>query len=104
MGYPMTWDRVINRNSLVGNYTKARCCGGGVVAGYQEEVAQHLRMISGDIRRLEQDSVDGDYATKRIAEKAGVDIETVQKVLKSFFEGAPNLPPHDDYTPVDPKA
>lgn len=94
MGYPMTYSRVLGRNLLDGNYTNVRQTG-TVVVCLDDNVASTLRMISGDLRRLEQDSVDGKYATQVIADYAGVDIETVQKVLEAFFYGAPELPPHD---------
>jgi hypothetical protein len=103
MGYPMTWDRVLMRNNLLGNYTHVRnntgiCDGPGWLS---DDAIQRLRMLSGDLRRLERDSVDGDYATKKIATAAGVDIETVKKVLIAFFTDAgyftlPTLPIHDE--------
>ena len=96
MGYPMTWDRVIHRNGLCGNYTRLRV---GNAVWPTDDTNRNLLMICGDIRRLEQDSVDGQYATQLIAERAGVDKETVVRVLRSFFNGAPELQPHDEVTP-----
>lgn len=98
MGYPMTWGRVLSRNLLTGNYT--RLYGWGAVpltneAAYPREVVSRLKMICGDLRRLEQDSIDGKYATEIVARRAGVDSETVIKVLTAFFKDAPKLPPHD---------
>lgn len=95
MGYPMSWGRVVDRNSLRGNYTKARDCGNTEITYLPDCCSSRLRMISGDLRRVEQDSVDGNYPTKEIADRAGVDIETVQKVLRAFFNAAPTIPPHD---------
>jgi hypothetical protein len=97
MGYPMTWGRLLSRNALLGNYTRIR--GYGYVLPTTEQTAR-LLTLAGDLRRLEQDSVDGKYATESIAHRAGVDVETVVRVLKAFFDEAPALPPHD---PVEMK-
>lgn len=128
MGYPMTYNRVLCRNSLGGNYTKVRqyiqpdgtwinteknADGSHVVhyantemmPGYTEATLNYdpRLMIAGDLRRLEKDSVEPGYRRTQIAKDAGVDEETVVKVLKAFFEDhetsyckLPNVPPHDD--------
>lgn len=93
MGYPMTWARLLDRNMLCGNYSRARSTGGGPISVQEDH---RVRMISGDLRRLEQDSVDGQFATAMIAARSGVDATIVGKVLAAFFHGAPPLAPHDD--------
>jgi hypothetical protein len=84
MGYPMTYQRVINRNHLRGDYAwfhKHRI---------EDQVACHEQcinpspLIAGDLRRLEQDSRDGQYG-KQIAEAAGVSPEVAVAVLTAFF-------------------
>jgi hypothetical protein len=94
MGYPMTWSRLLERNNLKGNYSR--------VAPYPVPpdsppgaCRDRLRMISGDLRRLERDSVDGDTASIWIAREAGVSLEDTLKVMKAFFSGAPKVEPHD---------
>lgn len=99
MGYPMSWGRLISRNNLMGNYSRPRPTtfhglkGEGGPVGLA--IDQHLKSIAGDMRRLEIDSMDGLYATREIAVRAGVAPELVLIVLKAFFEGAPGLRPHD---------
>ncbi len=95
MGYPMTYDRVINRNLLGGNYTSVRYTGTATpILGIEPGEDSRIRMISGDLRRLEQDSVSG-YRLDELAKLAGVEPHVVQRVLGVFFQGAPQLPPHD---------
>jgi len=108
MGYPMTYRRVINRNHLAeGGYDVAR---GGephrefrIVPDAQErlEVWQTLarsaydelnRMIDqrnfliGDLRRLEEDARDEQAIASYIAQRTGVDVDTVAAVLKEFID------------------
>jgi hypothetical protein len=75
MGYPMTYKRVVNRNNLAGDY-------------HTENGATPMQslvgLVSGDLRRLEQDSRDGQYG-KQIADAAGVSPEVAAAVLTAFF-------------------
>lgn len=74
MGYPMTYKRVVNRNNLVGDYTEK-----GITP-----MQCSVGLVSGDLRRLEQDSRDGYYG-KEIADTAGVSPEVAMAVLTAFF-------------------
>lgn len=69
MGYPMSYRRMVHRNSLVGGYDGS----GG-----------QLNQIGGDLRRLEQDQLDAkhisDYATL-----AGISEQQAETVLRAFF-------------------
>lgn len=110
MGYPMTYDRVLNRNGLCGNYTHVRSSGNGISEWDPEgriarsELYNCLRMISGDMRRLERDCMDdtADYSHhRRLCEYAGVDSTTLRRVLHAFFTDCgtmplPTRPPHDE--------
>lgn len=69
----MTYRRVVSRNSLTGNYSD------GIEPG-----AGALRMIAGDLRRLEIDSLD-DTQTLELSRVTGVAPEDVRKVLREFF-------------------
>ncbi len=71
-------------------------------AAYNNEMRDYMKMLAGDLRRLEQDSVDGKEATAWIAKCAGVDNETVIKVLSAFFLEAPPRPPHDEILRPEP--
>jgi len=103
MGYPMTYSRVLERNHLLGNYTRARDTWNSEMEpgsfDTTNTVMPRLRMLSGDLRRLEQDALQpGTWRTK-LAELAQVDEETLVRVLTAFFEDygkpLPKLPPHD---------
>jgi len=113
----MTYNRLLCRNSLGGNYTQVRQYiqpDGTWFSGEDNKLHyantemmpgrtdDRLQMISGDLRRLEQDSLQPGYRREQIAKDAGVDEETVVKVLNAFFENhegsyckLPNVPPHD---------
>ena len=104
MGYPMTYPRLLERNSLLGNYTRARDYWNSDIepgSYYGNNLGMSvLRMISGDLRRLEQDALQpGTYRTQ-LAKNAQVDEDTLVRVLTAFFEDygtpLPNLPPHDE--------
>lgn len=91
MGYPMTWHRLVSRNFLTGNYTE-------VPPTYMtttEQFEGRLRMINGDMRRMALDATqDGGWWPGKLAEQAGVDEDQCRRVLRAFFEGEPNVPPH----------
>jgi NAD-dependent DNA ligase len=78
MGYPMTYDRVINRNWLQGGYPHdARVV----------DRAENIRAaIAGDLRRLEADQRDERHL-KMYARGAGVTEAQAKKVLDMLFEG-----------------
>jgi hypothetical protein len=95
MGYPMTYGRLLALNHLAGNYTKVRMLHGGEL-GTSEPVASWLKMIAGDMRRLESDTRDGGVECQRIATEAGVDVMTVRRVLDALFRESPQIPPHDE--------
>ena len=107
MGYPMTFRRVLNRNGLTeGGYSVTptpRVSIPTPVRPWEEMDAStvamafgHLlteaeranswdRMLRGDLRRLEFDAVDENAICKHIAERTGIDTETVAAVLKEFI-------------------
>lgn len=71
MAYPMTYRRVVDRNSLHGNYDPEK----GVLA-----------LIAGDLRRLEIDQRD-DRQLEIYAKAASITKEQVLVVLDEFFYG-----------------
>jgi hypothetical protein len=75
MGYPMTWFRLVNRNSLHGDYDGCADC------------SASRGCIAGDMRRLEADSRD-DAHLRMYATLAGVTPEQAKVILDAFF-GAP---------------
>lgn len=107
MGYPMTWQRLINRNSLGdGDYTtpplawhrmKSVILDGyqndpvtlrSVLASYDGNVEHHnhrMAMFAGDLRRLEKDGRDERGICERIAHRTGFESDVVAAVLKEFF-------------------
>jgi DNA-binding NarL/FixJ family response regulator len=103
MGYPMTWQRVVNRNGLAdGSYdaVPAAWAPGNVEKNVHaqavssvlewrrerlEALAHKARMLAGDLRRLELDSVDEGATCKEIARRTGIDVDTVAAVLKEFM-------------------
>ena len=75
MGYPMTYQRMVGRNGLGGDYG---------------DVAHSLpasSVIAGDLRRLEHDQRDPLHL-ELYARKAGITSEQAKCVLDLFFEGA----------------
>lgn len=102
----MTYQRVVNRNRLrVGGYNDA---GDWEVSAnldhpgtlsvdefhrvqfsfVAEEMKRReggLRMLLGDLRRLEQDAVDEQATVLHIARRTGIDPEIVAAVLKEFM-------------------
>lgn len=112
MGYPLTWQRFINRNRLAeGGYGTVMT---GVNTRMHEEltadrfnedvvIADVLRdslhyvsdeivkmnsrwsMLLGDLRRLEYDAVDEQSICLSIAQRTRLDPEIVATVLKEFF-------------------
>lgn len=97
MGYPMTYDRVLNRNHLLGNYTHSWDANRVMIdAWFEKQTNDCIKMMSGDLRRLENDAVDGGWYTQQIAQESNTDIDTVQRVLRAFFKDAPRWPPHDE--------
>jgi hypothetical protein len=69
MGYPMTWQRFVNRNRLKeGDYD-------GTKDG----------SIAGDLRRLESDSLDSGEVCEAIAADTGLDKASIIAVLKKWF-------------------
>ena len=71
----MTYTRLVNRNGLKGDYSgdPDQNYGPGAKGG-----------IRGDMRRLEQDSVDVRHLTE-YAEAAGITTEQVRLVFARFF-------------------
>ncbi len=73
MGYPMDYQRVVNRNDLAGDY----------------DTSDDLRlrsMIRGDLRRLEIDQRDPHHLAC-YAEACGVTVAQAKAVLDAFFAG-----------------
>ena len=114
MGYPMTYSRVLSRNRLAGNYTQPRqyapqgwydceskvhheAGDDGPPFSPAGDYGDALRLLSGDLRRLERDATEPGWWRRELANRAGVDEETLVRVLTAFWDGA--LPPghsHDD--------
>jgi len=112
MGYPMTYRRILGRNRLgKGDYAVTPAtpyphvdfekdrCGFETWAAlerayrsnfkwqqeYRMGVENARSLLLGDLRRLEDDTVDEGAICKVVAEKAGVDPEVVAAVLKEWM-------------------
>lgn len=102
MSYPMTFKRFVNRNGMTGDYgtriSTVNLDQPGLLgqehflttmAPHWRDALLHIDMrwgcILGDLRRLEKDGQDEDAICKHIAERTGVDPETVAVVLKEFL-------------------
>lgn len=102
MGYPMTYRRVISRNSLPeGDYESIphslQTCvnvnpkdDGYADIGQvrRERLLQYegqFRSLCGDLRRLERDAVDEKAVCEGIAMRTGIDVDTIAAVLLEFF-------------------
>jgi len=81
MGYPMTYKRVVERNTLDGDYLPLD------LDRAPEDGACGL--IAGDLRRLETDQRD-DKHIAAYAALSGVDVQRVKAILDLFFEGFPS--------------
>lgn len=81
MGYPMSYRRVMSRNSLKGDYnTTAEECDKN---SHEENM---LALIRGDLRRLEQNTLDKEHL-KAYAKHAGCTVGQAKKILEAFFYG-----------------
>lgn len=112
MGYPMTVQRVLNRNALSkGGYghtpedlmpsqwaVSLNLDNPGLstmeelIASQWPRAVQRLRnyegqvrLLLGDLRRLEADTVDEKITCQAIAHKTGIDPEVIAIVLKEFL-------------------
>lgn len=105
MGYPMTYQRVIKRNYLAGDYsdniTRQKEFDELIAAllhiGWEKGntywkpdtlISTHSSRTAGDLRRLEKDQRDEDHLAL-YAKHAGITPEQAKKVLDLFFEGFP---------------
>lgn len=115
MGYPMTWQRFISRNGLKdGGYEHLpQKLEAGLSLPEKIEDWPHtdaisiddlkrslapslldtarryqraFRNLAGDLRRLESDTVDEKATCRYIADRTGVDADTVAIVLKEFMQ------------------
>lgn len=110
MGYPMTFQRVVNRNDVRGDYgtklltvtTNFDADPDDFQAGvdFTHVLRKHIQFLereidrangrwgslSGDLRRLERDAVDENEmgVAGHIARRTGIDREVVGVVLKEF--------------------
>lgn len=108
MGYPMTFRRVIDRNSLQdGDYDEppsrhairvptdaasattlsieeTKIHRHDHLANRCEEYEAAFRMIAGDLRRLERDTLD-ERGCELIAARVGTDADTVAAVLREWI-------------------
>src|SRR2546426_10077918 len=104
----MTYKRLINRNQLgIGGYTEDLPQGwmlGNVseadearnvevvlsLVKHRREtlvgLGHRMQMLLGDLRRLEQDTIDEGSTCKYIAYRTGIDAEVVAAVLKEFID------------------
>lgn len=116
MGYPMTWQRMLSRNRLQdGDYSTApgdwfnpgpvtiadkaffEANDQDPVEWYRkvvddwrkdrEMILGRVKMLAGDIRRLEADTVDENYQVERIHRLTGVDKDDIAAVLREFIQG-----------------
>lgn len=115
MGYPMTWQRLMNRHRLAfGDYDTDGEPGRVAYAvgvefpgneaflpevDYVEVLRKHSeeqrlelvrqamnwRSLLGDLRRLEKDAVDEGAICRYVAQETGVDADVVAAVLLSFM-------------------
>jgi len=76
MGYPMDYKRVVTRNMLTGDYADG---------DYLGELGR-LKLIAGDLRRLEKDQLD-EWHLKAYAEACNVSVDQARAVLEMFFSG-----------------
>lgn len=106
MGYPMTWQRIVNRNGLGdGGYDKTperhqarvQTVNIGPMEPDEFTKQQHypmsqrlaayetaFRLLVGDLRRLEADAQDEGLLCEQIARRTGLDADVVAAVLKEF--------------------
>lgn len=77
MGYPMTYQRVIMRNRLLGDYGHP---------GQEPPMRPELAMLIGDLRRLESDQRDAAHCSA-YAKIAGISPDQARSVLDAFFDG-----------------
>ena len=75
MGYPMTYDRVVNRGCLHGDYDSP-----------WDALPPSGPQIAGDLRRLEKDQRDDDHIA-RYAKVSGATPDQVRTILNHFFNG-----------------
>jgi len=112
MSYPMTWQRVVNRNRLQDGDYGSKMSGLNtkpwdrevlarfnddadrvdLLLGQRETVCREIDTLNnrwgallGDIRRLEQDVVDEQAIAKQIAHRLGIADDFVAAVLKEFM-------------------
>lgn len=108
MGYPMTFQRFVKRSQLErGDYSidldvpwTTYYWPRGYVKdafseelrrefdrqnGEREELGRKLKLLTGDLRRLEKDATDENAVCKYIAFRTGIDVEIVAAVLKEFI-------------------
>lgn len=102
MGYPMTWQRIVNRNGLADgdygkapdrwalncNMTKDPSLAAGMADHWRQELERKDRQImtfAGDLRRLENDVRDEGIVCQRIAHRIQIEPDVVAAVLKEFF-------------------
>jgi hypothetical protein len=114
MGYPMTYSRILDRNGLKdGDYDtpperwflNAPATAWSIMENRssKEEILAHgkhleeiykehckrvqgrITMLTGDLRRLEKDTLDEGTTVQTIAAQTGVDTDTVAAVLRAFI-------------------
>jgi len=107
VGYPMTWQRFIQRNGLVaGDYgdpperlranvnlkdhplTSQEEFDRTMAPFYRERIEDYQSWAGnmvGDLRRLVMDSLDEGEVCRIVGERSGIDRDVVAGVLKEFF-------------------
>lgn len=100
MGYPMTYQRVLNRSRIADGDYSTPPSGWRVIntdasasalqmADYWrkglEGAEAQFKSLCGDLRRLERDAIDEGAICKVISDRTGIDAETVAAVLKEFM-------------------
>lgn len=113
MGYPMSYQRVLNRNRLHdgsydtepvdwfapgtavawsvvddGNYENVLAFAQGMAESYNGAAKRYnakVRLLMGDLRRLEADTVDEGAICQRIVADTGLSLDDVAAVLKLWM-------------------
>ena len=107
MGYPMTWQRFVNRNGLKeGDYDNVPAAHAlrvnvdrpaltteeefrlSVFPHLVERLRSYERsygLLLGDLRRLERDTLDEQAVAQQISRQTGIDADIVAGVLKEYL-------------------
>lgn len=95
MGYPMTWQRILNRNGISFDKDSASFTPGSGwnLSGHTAPVLvleisraqSSCRALIDDLRRLTSDTVDERWICDEIYRRTGIEQDVVAAVLKEFM-------------------